>query len=327
MRAIVCRQNTDDLGELQLEEVEAPALGADQVRVQMRAASVNFPDLLMVAGKYQAKPPLPFTPGMEGTGDIVEIGVEVSDFQVGDRVIASTGVGSFADEVAVAARQVRPLADNVTYEAGAAYTAAYLTALVGLQIRGSLQPGEALLVHGSAGGVGLAAVEMGKMFGAKVIATGSSDEKLGVVKEIGADHVLNVKEGFRQQVKDLTGGRGADVIYDPVGGDVFDESIRCIAPEGRLLVVGFASGRIPSLAANMPLIKMFSVIGVRAGEYGRHNPEKGMENVRTIDQWVVEGKLKPHICKTFPLERTVDAMKMLRDRQAVGRVVVTMAAD
>ena len=206
----------------------------------------------------------------------------------------------------------------------AAYPAAYLTAYVALVIRGHLKAGETLLVHGSTGGVGMAAVDIGKLIGATVIATSASDEKLKVVKARGADHVLNVTRGFREEVKALTDGRGADVIYDPVGGDVFDESVRCIAWNGRLLIIGFTSGRIPSVSVNMPLIKGFSVVGVRAGEYGRRDPEAGRTNIEAIDKLAAEGKIAPYVCATFPLERAVEAMNMLQNRQAVGKVVVTM---
>jgi NADPH2:quinone reductase len=206
----------------------------------------------------------------------------------------------------------------------AAYPAAYLTAYVALVIRGNLKADETLLVHGSTGGVGMAAVDVGKLIGATVIATSASDEKLKVVKARGADHVINVTRGFREEVKALTDGRGADVIYDPVGGDVFDESVRCIAWNGRLLIIGFTSGRIPSVPVNMPLIKGFSVVGVRAGEYGRRDPEAGRANIAAIDKLAAEGKIDPYVCATFPLERAVEAMGLLQNRQAVGKVVITM---
>ena len=184
--------------------------------------------------------------------------------------------------------------------------------------------GETLLVHGASGGVGVAAVGMGKLRGATVIATSASDEKLKVVKARGADHVLNVTRGFREEVKALTEGRGGDVIYDPVGGDVFDESVRCIAWNGRLLIIGFTSGRIPTVSVNMPLIKGFSVVGVRAGEYGRRDPQAGRANIEAVDRLAAEGKIKPHICARLPLERAVDAMRMLQERKVVGKVVIEM---
>jgi NADPH2:quinone reductase len=216
----------------------------------------------------------------------------------------------------------------MNYDAAASLPAAYNTAYVSLVRRGDLQPGETLLVHGATGGVGLAAVEMGKFLGANVIATGGTDKKLKVVKEMGADHVINYTKpdgtqgGFRERVKELTDGNGADVIYDTVGGDVFDESVRCIAWGGRILIVGFTSGRIPTVGVNMPLIKGFSVVGVRAGEFGRRNPKLGKENIEIVMKWAAEGHLNPHVCASFPLEQAVDAMKMLRDRKVVGKVVI-----
>jgi NADPH2:quinone reductase len=278
----------------------------------------------MVQGKYQFKPELPFAPGMEGAGVVAEVGEGVTKFKPGDKVVAGLRVGGFAEEVNIPADNCRPIPKGMDFVKAAAYPAAYLTAYVALVIRGNLQAGETLLVHGSTGGVGMAAVDIGKLWGAKVIATSASDEKLKTVKARGADHVINVTRGFREEVKDLTGGKGADVIYDPVGGDVFDESTRCIAWNGRLLVIGFTSGRIPTVSVNMPLIKGFSVVGVRAGEYGRRDPEAGRRNIEAIDRLAAEGKIDPHVCATFPLDHAVEAMRMLQNRQAIGKVVITM---
>lgn len=324
MRALRVHELSDDIDVLRLDEVELPAPGEGEVQVRLKACSVNFPDILMVQGKYQFKPELPFSPGMEGAGVIAAIGSGVSDFAVGDEVVAGLRVGGFAEAANVPAASCRPKPANLSFEKAAAYPAAYLTAYVGLVIRGQLKAGETVLIHGASGGVGLAAVDVAKLMGATVIATSASDEKLEVVKTRGADHVLNVTRGFREQVKELTGGAGADVVYDPVGGDVFDESVRCIAWNGRLLVIGFTSGRIPTVSVNMPLIKGFSVVGVRAGEYGRRDPEAGRENIATIDAWAAEGKIDPYVCASFPLERAVDAMRMLQNRQVIGKVVVTM---
>ncbi len=321
-RAIVVRALSEDLSTLALETREVRTPGPGEVRVRLRAASVNFPDILMVQGKYQHKPDLPFTPGMEGAGDVVVVGDGVAGFKPGDKVIVSR-LGCFADEIVVPAQMVYLLPAPFDYAQGAGFPAAYLTAYVALVRRGQLQRDETLLVHGAAGGVGLAAVDVGKLLGARVIATASSAEKRAFLASYGADHVLP-PSGFREAVKELTGGRGADVIYDPVGGDVFDESVRCIAFDGRLLVVGFTSGRIPSVSANMPLIKGFSVVGVRAGEYGRQFPEKGRENIRAIHAFASEGKLRPHVCAEFPLSETRAAMAMLQERRAIGKVVVRM---
>lgn len=324
MRAMRVHEVSDDISTIRLEEVELPPPGRGEVRLRLRACSINFPDILMIQGKYQFKPELPFSPGMEGAGVVMALGEGVENLKVGDAVVAGLRIGGFAEEVNAQAGGCRPIPSGLSFEKAAAYPAAYLTAYVALALRGNLKAGETLLVHGSTGGVGLAAVEMGKLLGATVIATSASDEKLKVVKARGADHVLNVTRGFREEVKALTGGRGADVIYDPVGGDVFDESVRCIAWNGRLLVIGFTSGRIPNISANMPLIKGFSVVGVRAGEYGRRDPEAGRENIEIIDRLAAEGKIDPYVCATFPLEQAVEAMRMLQDRQAIGKVVITM---
>jgi NADPH2:quinone reductase len=320
MRALVCRELSADIGTLKLEDVTLPPPGPGEVRVRMRAAAVNFPDILTVQGKYQHKPALPFTPGVEGAGDVIAVGDGVVNVRVGERVIVG-GIGCFAEEAQVAAAQLRPIPYGVGYDIAAGFTAAYLTAYVGLVRRAAIEAGEWLLVHGAAGGVGLAAVDLGRALDAHVIATASSEAKRDFLKTYGADHVLP-SSGFREAVKELTGGEGANVVYDPVGGDVFDESTRCIAFDGRLLVVGFTSGRIPTVSVNIPLIKGFSVMGLRAGEYGRRFPQKGRENLAALDAMLAEGRLHPHVCATFPLERTVDAMRMLEERKAVGKVIV-----
>lgn len=324
MRTMRVHQLSDDISVLRLDEVELPPPGKGELRLRLKACSINFPDILMVQGKYQFKPELPFAPGMEGAGVVASVGEGVTKFKPGDRVVAGLRTGGFAEEANVAAAACRAIPGTMDFAEAAAYPAAYLTAWVALTCRGHLQKGETLLVHGATGGVGLAAVEMGKLLGATVIATSASDEKLKVVKARGADHVLNVTKGFREEVKELTGGKGADVIYDPVGGDVFDESVRCIAWNGRLLIIGFTSGRIPTVSVNMPLIKGFSVVGVRAGEYGRRDPEAGRANLEAIDRLAAEGKIDPYICARFPLERAVDAMRMLQERKAVGKVVIEM---
>jgi NADPH2:quinone reductase len=240
---------------------------------------------------------------------------------VGDRVVGGALAGGFAQEAQGPESSYRPIPGEADYAVASAYTTAYLTAYVSLVRRGEMAKGETLLVHGAAGGVGLAAVDLGKVLGATVIATASSDEKRAFLKDYGADHVLP-SSGFREAVKELTGGRGADVIYDPVGGDVFDESVRCIAFNGRILIVGFTSGRIPTVSVNMPLIKGFSVVGVRAGEYGRKFPEKGRENIAAIDKLLADGKIRPHIHARFPLDKAVDAMHMLTTRKVIGKVVI-----
>ena len=324
MRSMRVHELSDDIGVLRMDEVALPPPGPGQLRLDLKACSVNFPDILMVQGKYQFKPELPFAPGMEGAGVVAETGEGVTMFKRGDRVMAGLRTGGFAQAANVSEAACHKIPGTLDFAEAAAYSAAYLTAYVALVCRGNLQPGETLLVHGATGGVGLAAVDIGKLLGATVIATSASSEKLKVVKSRGADHVLNLTGGFREQVKELTGGGGADVIYDPVGGDVFDESVRCIAWNGRLLIIGFAGGRIPSLPVNMPLIKGFSVIGVRAGEYGRRDPAAGRANIEAIMRLAADGKIRPHICARFPLERAVDALRMLQNREAIGKVVIEM---
>lgn len=327
MRAMMVRENSLDLSAMRLEDVTLPPPGEYEVRVRIRAASTQFPDILMIQKKYQYQPPLPYIPGTEFSGDVIALGAGVTKWKIGDAVVGGMiSGGGFAEEVNVAETVLRRKPMPFTYGQACSFRSAYLTAQVSLIRRGELQPGETLLVHGAAGGVGLAAVEVGKMLGATVIGTGSTDEKLAIVTKYGADHVINYgrdfKSGFREKVKELTGGLGADVIYDPVGGDVFDESIRCINWGGRLLVIGFTSGRIPSAPVNMPLIKGFSIVGVRAGEYGRRDPQRGRENIAMIDQWAEDGKINPYVCAEVPLERAHDALRMIQDRTVVGRVVV-----
>jgi NADPH:quinone reductase len=320
MKALVCRAIAEDLGTLRIEEISLPPLEPHQVRVRVRAASVNFPDLLVVQGKYQHRPELPFVVGGEFAGEIVAVGANVERFKIGDRVAGGGFSGAFAEEIQTSAAAVRAIPHTADFATAASFTMAYLTAYVSLVRRADLEKGEFLLVHGAAGGVGLAAVDLGRVFGARVIATASTKAKRDFLKAYGADHVLP-STGFRGAVKELTGG-GADVIYDPVGGDVFDESTHCIAFNGRLLVVGFASGRIPSVAANIPLIKGFSVVGVRAGEYGRRAPQKGRENIEAIDAMLAEGKVRPHIGARFKLDSAIEAMRMLAERKAIGKVII-----
>ena len=322
MRALVCDAITDDLSGVRVREVEQPTPGPGEVLIRVRAASVNFPDILLCQGKYQLKLEPPFTPGMDMAGEIVARGEGVQGFKVGDAVCGGARFGGFAEYAIVSAAGLQKKPETLSYELVASYSAAYLTAYVALVRRGRLAAGETLLVHGASGGVGMAAVDVGKLLGATVIATGGSDAKLDQVLDYGADYVINTSGGFREKVKALTGGRGADVIYDPVGGDVFDESVRCIAFDGRLLVIGFTSGRIANVATNMPLIKGFSIVGVRAGEYGRKFPDKGLENVETIWSWAHEGKTRPYVHKVLPLEQAVEGFRMLQDRKVVGKLVI-----
>lgn len=323
MRALVVEDLAADYAGCVLKDVPTPEPGPGQVRFRVRAAAVNFPDLLQTRGEYQHKPALPFIPGLEAAGEVDALGEGVTGFKVGDPVVGPAMIGGYS-EFAVApaaALHLKPAALSFSQAAG--YGAAYLTAYVALVRRAQVQPGEWVLVHGAAGGVGLACVDLAKVLGARVIAASASDDKLAVIqKEYAPDAVVNVTHGFRERVKEITGGRGADVIYDPVGGDIFDESVRCIAFDGRLLVIGFTSGRIPTISVNMPLIKGFSVMGVRAGEYGRQLPEKGRENQAAIWKLAEEGKVKPRVYREFPLDEWRAAFDTLADRQVVGKTIV-----
>ena len=322
MKALVCSSLTDDFADIRVEDVDLPEPGFGEVRIRIRATGLNFPDILLGQGKYQLKLEPPFTPGMDISGEIDDVGEGVEDFVVGEAVVGGMRFGGFAEFAVVSTEGLQKKPSHLSFAEAAAYQVAYLTAYVALVRRANLQAGETLLVHGASGGVGMAAVDIGKLLGATVIATGGSDAKLQRVLAYGADQVINTENGFREQVKALTGGRGADVIYDPVGGDIFDESMRCINFDGRLLIIGFTSGRIASVPTNIPLIKGFSVMGVRAGEYGRQFPEKGAENLQTIWDWVREGKTRPYVHAELPLSQSVDGFRMLQQREVIGKLVI-----
>lgn len=322
MKALVCSQISDDLSGVSIQDIAEPLPGPGEVKLRVEAASLNFPDILMCQGKYQFKPDLPFTPGMELAGEVVELGEGVEGVEPGARVYGGAKTGGFAEYAVLPAASVRAIPDNFTSAQASAYGAAYLTAYVSLVRRARLEAGETLLVHGASGGVGMATIDMARILGANVIATSGSDEKMAALKTYGADHVINASEGFRERVKELTGGRGADVIFDPIGGDVFDESTRCIAFDGRLLVIGFMSGRIASVKTNIPLIKGFSVLGVRAGEYGRRFPERGKENMDAIWALAAEGKTRPYIHAELPLDEVKEGMQKLLDRGVIGKLVI-----
>jgi NADPH:quinone reductase len=323
MRALVVERLAPNYDGCALKEIDTPTPAAGEVLVKVRAASVNFPDLLMTRGEYQHKPPLPFIPGMEMAGEVVALGEGVERWKAGDAVVGGARIGGFSDYAVAPALALRPKPERLSFAQAAAYGGAYLTAYVALVRRAALNPGEWVLVHGAAGGVGLAAVDLAKVLGARVIAASASDEKLAVVQaEYAPDAAVNVTGGFREAVKAITGGRGADVIYDPVGGDVFDESVRCIAFDGRLLVVGFTSGRIPSVPVNMPLIKGFSVIGVRAGEYGRQFPDKGRENADAVWRLADSGAIRPRVYAELPLAAWREAFDLLADRKVIGKAVI-----
>lgn len=327
MKAMLCKAYGPP-ESLVFEDHELPPPAADEVRLRVRAAGVNFPDILQVAGKYQFKPEFPFSPGSECAGDIIAVGEAVSDFKPGDRVIAMTGHGAFAEEANVRAVKCMPLPDDVSYKVGSAFILTYGTSLYALKQRAQLAAGEWLLVHGAAGGVGLSAVEIGKAMGAKVIGTASTDEKLKMVTEHGADAVINYAEGgFKDQVKEICGSAGADVIYDPVGGDTFDESLRCINWDGRLLVIGFASGRIAEAATNIILLKGCSVVGVAWGAFAKRDPATNSANIETLLGWYAKGELRPLISTTMRIDQATEALNALAARRVVGKMVLSGWAE
>jgi NADPH2:quinone reductase len=321
-KAVMCRK----LGapeDLVLEEMAPAVLGPGQLRISIHAAGINYPDLLMIAGRYQHKPALPFIPGLEAAGTVSEVGAEAAaGFAPGDRVMVGLRQGGYAEEVVIAPEQAMPLPPGFSFAEGATFRAAYATAYHALVDRAALRAGETLLVHGAGGGVGLAAVEIGKRLGATVIAAASREAKLDVARARGADHlVLYGREPFRDAVKRITGGAGADIVFDPVGGAVFEESLRCIAWGARVLVIGFTGG-IGTARSNLLLLKGASVIGVRAGEAGRRDPAQRARLIAALTDLVAAGHLRPHISHALPLARWAEAMRLVAERAVIGRVAL-----
>ena len=323
MRALVVEALAADFACCAVREVPRPTPGEGQALVRVRAASVNFPDLLMTRGEYQFKPPPPFVPGLDLAGEVVEAGPGAG-LAPGEAVVGGARLGAFAEYAVLDAAALRPKPARLSFGQAAAYGAAYLTAYVALVRRAQVRPGEWGLVHGAAGGVGLAAVDLAKALGCRVIAASASDEKLATVAaEYATDAVVNVSAGFRDQVKAITGGRGADVIYDPVGGDVFDESVRCIAFDGRLLVIGFTGG-IGLARTNLILMKGASVLGVRAGEAVRQDPALGERRMAALLDFAEQGRLRPNVSHRVPFADYARAMRLLINRKAIGRVALVM---
>jgi len=322
VKAVVCRQYGPP-DSLVVEELPSPKAGAGEVVVAVKAASVNFPDVLIIQNKYQFKPPLPFSPGSEFAGVVKEVGAQVQGVKPGDKVIAFTTYGAFAEEVKIEASRLIALPEKMDFLSGAAFLLTYGTSDHALRDRGALRAGETLLVLGAAGGVGLAAIEIGKALGAQVIACASSEDKLQVCRAHGADATINyATEDLRERIKALTGGRGADVVYDPVGGPYSEPAFRSIAWRGRLLVVGFAAGEIPRLPLNLALLKGASVVGVFWGDFARREPKQFANSVRQLGSWFREGRLRPHVSRTFPLEQAGEALKLLAARQVKGKIVL-----
>lgn len=323
--ALVVERLSDDFSGLVLQSLTVTPPGPQQVLVRVRAAALNFPDVLLTQGKYQFTPLLPFVPGLEASGQVVAVGPGVEHVRAGDAIVAQTRQGGALGQMMLAdASEVRHMPANLSWEEASAYSAAGMTAYVSLVHRGQLQAGETLLVHGASGGTGLATVQLGRHLGARVIATGRSPEKLEAARDAGAHELLQVGENLREDIMRLTDNKGVDVAFDPIGGDVFDASLRSLAWGGRLLVVGFLGGRIAELKSNYVLIKNISVIGIRAGEFVRRNLAQGARVMREVDSLATQGVLKPHICARFALEDSAQGLRMLARGQATGKVVVTM---
>ncbi|MDP6654228.1 MAG: NADPH:quinone oxidoreductase family protein [Gammaproteobacteria bacterium] len=327
MKAVLCKT----LGppeDLVLEEVADPVAGDNEALVEVFAASLNFPDGLQIQGKYQFQPPLPFTPGSEVGGIIKAIGSGLKGFKVGDRVMATPGLGGLAEQVIVKAEGLRKIPDSMDFKTAAGFAMVYTTSYYALKQRAQLQPGETLLVLGASGGVGLAAVELGKLMGARIIAAASSDEKLDFVKHLNPDDVINYSvDELKEKVKMLTAGRGADVIYDPVGGDLFDQCCRCINWNGRLLVIGFTSGRIPEYKANLALLKGSSMVGVFLGRFRIEEPLEYENNFQQLLSMYEEGKLSPIVTESFPMEDFVAAFNVFSERKVMGKVTLEIKAE
>jgi NADPH:quinone reductase len=323
MRAIRCNQygppeslTVEDLPDLEPQ--------AGEVVIDVKAAAVNFPDVLIIENKYQFKPPLPFTPGSEVAGVVRKVGAGVTQLQPGARVIAYTGQGGFAQQVIAAAGACVPLAEGVGFAQAAAFTLVYGTSHHAVVDRGELKAGETMLVLGAAGGVGLAAVEIGKALGARVIAAASTDDKLAICTKHGADATINyATEDLRERIKALTDGKGPDVIYDPVGGVYAEPAFRSIGWRGRYLVVGFANGEIPKLPLNLTLLKGASIVGVFWGDFAKREPQRNADAFRQMVGWIGEGKLRPYVSAQYPLEETGRALRDMAERRVVGKVVIT----
>lgn len=321
MRAVVCKE----LGppdRLVVEEVEDPKAGPGQVVIDVRACGVNYPDVLIVQGLYQFKPPLPFIPGSEVAGVVREVGEGVTDLKPGDRVLASTGWQGFAERVAVDASRVVRIPDEMDFVPASAFLMTYGTTHHALKDRAALRPGETMLVLGAAGGVGIAAVELGKVFGARVIAAASSDEKLALCRRYGADETINYsREDLKQRAKELTGGRGVDVVYDPVGGDYAEPALRATAWEGRYLVIGFTAG-IPRIPLNLVLLKGCQIVGVFWGAFTARDPERNRRNTEELLEWYRQGKLQVPVSRTYPLEKVAEALADMAARRVTAKVAL-----
>lgn len=322
MRAVLCKEFGPP-DKLVVEDIPSPKPGAGEVVVSVKAAAVNFPDTLIIQNKYQHKPPMPFSPGADLAGVVKETGSSVTGFKAGDRVMALLTWGAFAEEVVVPVGSVVKIPDAVAFDLAASSGLTYTTSYYALKQCGQLQSGHTLLVLGASGGVGLAAVELGKLIGARVIACASSDAKLGVCRQAGADELVNYEQAdFRDLLKEVGGRDGVNVVYDPVGGKYAEPALRSMAWEGRYLVVGFASGEIPKIALNLALIKGCLIVGVRRGQFMIRRPEESAANIAQLLAWMASGQIKSHILARYPLERAADAINDLAHRRVSGKVVL-----
>ncbi len=327
MKAVLCKAFGPP-ESLALEEVPEPSLGARELLIDIRAVALNFPDLLMIEGKYQMRPPFPFSPGGEVAGTVIETGAEVTGFEPGDRVFGGTGHGGFAERIALEGSRVHKIPESMSFVEASGINTTYGTSYYALKQRAVLQPGENLLVLGAAGGVGIAAVQLGKAMGARVIAAASAPEKLAAAEASGADATIDYSDGeLKEKVKALTDGKGADVIYDPVGGALFDQCMRCINWYGRVLVIGFAAGDIPKVPINLILLKSCQVVGVFFGAWSMRSREGYTRNFQEILDYFAAGKIKPIVGRTFPLEGYVDGLRELSERRAIGKVVLTVGGE
>ncbi|MDT8429138.1 MAG: NADPH:quinone oxidoreductase family protein [Pseudomonadales bacterium] len=327
MKAILCTSYGPP-ENLLLQELPDLVPGKGQAVVDVYSASLNFPDTLQIQGKYQFQPPMPFSPGSEVGGVIKALGEGMQGFAIGDRVMATPSIGGMAEQVLVPASGLRKIPDNMDFNTAASFAMVYTTSYHALKQRANLQPGETLLVLGASGGVGLAAVELGKLMGARVIAAASSEEKLEFVKQLDPDELLNYGDGdLKEKVKALTDDKGADVIYDPVGGDLFDQATRCINWNGRLLVVGFTSGRIPEYKANLALLKGSAMVGVFLGRFRKEEPEAYERNFNELLQLYREGKIKPLVTQKFALEDYVNAFNVFTERRVMGKVILEIRKE
>jgi NADPH2:quinone reductase len=324
VKALVCREYGPP-ETLKIEDLSVPAPGAGEILVDTRAAGINFPDLLLIAGKYQVNMPPPFVPGIEVSGVVEAVGKGVTRFSPGDRIIATPKAGGFAEKCVASDNLCMPLPTGMGFEEGAGFTITYATSYHAFRQSTELKPGETVLVLGAAGGVGITAVEIAKALGAKVIAAASSDEKLAFAREAGADETINYSNlSLRDAVKNTTGGKGVDVVYDPVGGELAQMALRSLAWHGRYLVIGFASGDIPAFPANIALLKEASIIGVWWGTWSTNNVGDSLQNMTELAAMVEAGKLNPKVTESFPLERFEDAFAAISERRAKGKVVLTL---